>query len=713
MMMRKYKIIFTINIILATFFLLSCEKDKEPSWPVGSDNPNGPVVNVSNTDKEQYYKGDVVIFTCDVEDEEGIIFLKVENKEWNLLDSLVFDTPVTSVNHEFKITVPRSASLGISVLNIAALNKNFIDNTNTAAVNIVKNPNVLSHMFAIGDMTFSASLGKGWDNMYADRLTEDDNGNLSVMVYNTVENGEFICLESRNKDAEFYGVDPDDANKLKLGSSTKITIPELGYHLIEVDPDPKSLAFTVIKQSITNYEYTDCYFLADGFEEVPTWDKNKVLLLTPNSNNPNEHNAVVTRNSNSTARNKFLGVQGSWYPIYRWVDDYNVSEFGDNSFNITMEDGAGDSSFAGDEGQVYRVKLDYIISKAIILPYEADPNATPATITLTSPEQPLSIVRGATVNVTGTITDQKGIQYVEVSCADWGLSIKEDGISNPQDFSINLKSPFDAPVGTSEIIVKVVNEDYLVTTETLQVNVESGSQFDQMYVTGDVTLAAIIGSGDNIMYAEKMGVSSAGFEVVVYNSKANGEFRFVTSRIAGEEEYYGIGANGAIEKDGPTFVIADIGYYKVTLAGSIYEIVEATDDDLVPSPTYLSDNMKVVGRGVRHDDPEFTEWNMDHAPQIPRVGSTDVFMSNSFVLGADANWVQLINQENGVDDWRTATYFAWFADWQLLNPGDTDFKISIKDDTINKSVITSSDASDTECSLAVDFRLMKCVIIPN
>lgn len=702
--MKKLINIF-YSLLVLVVALYGCKEDMEFEFPdQGNDgNINGPTIEVTSEDVVGY-KGDTITLSVDVSDLVGVSFVKADYEPWEVSEGEHFESTPASLTHEFKIVIPYSTSFGTHHILLGALNTGELDVTLTTPVEVVRKPGVPQEMYLMGDMAFVGSLGKGWEQKYADRMVENEFGMFEVTVYNATKDGEFIFVENREDGAQM-GLDPDDATKVAKGSDTKISISGVGYHTVAINPE--TMEFEVAEESVTNTPNEKCYIVGSGFEEFPDWTPAASLEMDKNSDNPNEFNAVVTRSADAEGYSKFLIENTGWSTIIAWDTDFVVEDFGDNSYDLEyVDDGVLKGAYyTNDAGELYSIKLDYAISRAVVLPYAVDPSITAPTITITEATTP--VVRGSSIALKGSASDDISLSKLIVSCADWNYEEEIDITSNPQGIDLTIAVPIDAPVGVSTLTVKATNGSKLSTTEEVQITVEAQGALDKLYITGDASLAAVIGSGANIAYADKMATNANGFELIVYNSTANGTFRFVTSRDAADAEYYGVSTGNSLTKDGTAITIADVGYHTIAVdqsAGLTYTVETNTPDW---TPSFKSDNMKILGQGITGH----TDWDLPGAFRVPQSATNEfLFSTDDISFNADTRWVQIFDQTDGAD-WGGEVAYKWNQEYYLKSPGDNDFTLKVKDGSPDEYDFWSVDAAN--CSMVIDMYLKKALIIEN
>jgi hypothetical protein len=267
--------------------------------------------------------------------------------------------------------------------------------------------------------------------------------------------------------------------------------------------------------------------------------------------------------------------------------------------------------------------------------------------------------RGDSVEISFTAKDNVGLNSLKIEYAPWNFvkNVAFDGVLKTYTLKAKIPVPENAVFQVHPIKLTVTDMFNNVSTVNANLNVaDKPAEYTEMYVYGDVTLAASLGKAWEKNYAEMMTFNpDLTFTINVYNYKTNGEFLFVSSRMNTSDVLGKSGADKAAKTSTTKFVLPTVGYYTILLNAVTlkYTVTPLT------MPTAAS-NLWIVGQGLV----EFNgnEWDPGNAipmmsdPNNPNIFTKVVTRANDSegVLkllsaqnwGAEIGWTSILN----VDD---------------------------------------------------------------
>ncbi len=665
-----------LTIVLLALTFSACTKEEVFEFPSNEYDPNAPKIEVVSVEGTGY-KGDTLEIKANISDLSGMRFVKAQYDAWEMVVAEIFeDAPKELAEYTFKVPVPFGSGFGEHEIIIAAQNVNNKDISTLAVVEIKARPGSLLSMYVQGDMILAGSLDYGWDAKYADKMYWNNSGQLELLVYNHKANAEFRFISERKEgdDQHIYGLAAEADDAVTKGAEGKIKIKETGYHKILLDPE--RLNYDVVKVELDHAFVNELYFVGSGFENMSDWTPSEALPLTRDEVNPNEYTIVVQRSQAEEGFSKFLPFNTGWAGIISWVENLEVSDPAENDFYMTNIDlGAGMTGchYSGDAGERYRAKIDLVLNKAVVVPYVLDPSITAPTVSVTSaPSEPLG--RGEAFTIGADISDEQSLTAVSVAVADWNMKVDIESPSNPYNLMETLTVPFDAQIKDVDCVITAINNNGLVTEQTVTISLKSNALFSDMFVLGDVSLSALGGKGNDYRFADKMEILADGFELRVYNPVANGAFHFVTARSEGDAQIFG-GQDGFLAENGNAIIIPEVGYYKIVCSNdaNTYTIERET---VTLTPDFKSNNMKVIGSGTGVDN----GWDYPTVPRIPQLVDNPWAFVGALPLDAGAQWLKFCDSADDNSDWQQVKEFAWVGDtYQFDTPGNENFKIQSSD----------------------------------
>lgn len=346
--------IFLLFSLMA--FVISCKKEKEATVP---DTKAAAISNIKLS-KPVAYRGDSVEVSFTAKDNIGLNNLKIEYAPWNFVKNVAFDGVLKTYTLNTKILVPDNAVYQIHPINLTVTD--MFNNVSTVDVNlsVQEKPAEYTEMFVYGDVILAASLGKGWDNRYAEKMTFNPDLSFTMNVYSSKINSEFYFLSKRSNTADVLG--KSGVDQAAKTSATKFLLPSVGYYTIVLNA--VTLKYSVMPIA-TPIAASDLWIVGQGLVDFNgfEWDPGNAIPMMSDVNNPNLFTKVVTRANDAEAVLKLLNAP-NWGGEIGWTSILNVDDFASNDFSLTTVNRKF-ILIAGHANERYTIKVDRFLNRGI------------------------------------------------------------------------------------------------------------------------------------------------------------------------------------------------------------------------------------------------------------------------------------------------------------------------------------------------------------
>ena len=356
----KSSIVF---LALFFFFISSCNKlelDSERQPPVV--DAQAPSINNVTIANAAAFRGDSVDVSFTAKDDNGLYFLKIEYTPWKLIKSITLDETKKEYTYTARIGIPVNATIQSHNLKLSAVDIAFKEVGSSASVRVDRKPGVYTEMFVYGDVILAGSLGKGWDFRYAEGMSSQTDGTLTLVAYNYKANGEFMLISSRSSTADVLGAVA--GGKVAKNAVAKFVIPAIGYHKITFNPDV--LTYQVEPVTVSG-SVPNLWLIGEGLVEFGgfDWDLDHAIpMVLGIPDNPNIFVIDVTRTTSAEGIIRVLKSQ-SWSGEIGWVSILDVDNIGDNSFELSTASSKKFILINGHSGEKYTIKVDVFLNKGI------------------------------------------------------------------------------------------------------------------------------------------------------------------------------------------------------------------------------------------------------------------------------------------------------------------------------------------------------------
>jgi hypothetical protein len=217
-------------------------------------------------------------------------------------------------------------------------------------------------MFIYGDVILAGSLGKGWDYTYAEGMTPQADGTMSLVAYNYKANGELMMISARSSTADVLGAVA--GMKVAKNATTKIVIPAIGYHKITFNPDVMTYQ---VEPVTANTVTPNLWLIGEGLEELGgvDWDLGHAFPMEVSPGNPNIFIKEVTKTAASDGVIRALSAL-AWNRQIGWATMLDVDNIMDNTFELSTKPDKF-IYIGGHTGEKFIVKIDMFLNKGIAI----------------------------------------------------------------------------------------------------------------------------------------------------------------------------------------------------------------------------------------------------------------------------------------------------------------------------------------------------------